>query len=281
MRHLMSLLTIAVMVLTTTSAAAAPGNTTRPVPDGAVIWHDLLTEDAETAISFYTELFGWTFRPFEEGAWVALHRGQPVAGISQIEDRQIGQNEAFWLASLAIGDVDGALEQARALGSKVHVEATEVDGFGHYGVIQDPQGAPVMLLDPEPGLTSARGLGAWVWDELWCDDAGSAASFYREVIGFEKSEVEIGGQPYSMLSTGGKPRAGLVTIPDSYTDVTPAWAPYIGVRNAETTINQAKKLGAEILIGSTPDFAGGRIALIADPTGGAFFVFEMDAEVAR
>ena len=68
--------------------------------------------------------------------------------------------------------------------------------------------------------------------------------------------------------------AGLVEIENKQVD--PIWAPYLGVADLKAIVAQAKALGGRILLEPSPELGEGRVALLADPTGGAFFVYELE-----
>ena len=52
---------------------------------GKFVWRELLTENAETAESFYGDLFGWTFKETEASDYrLILHQGRPIAGMVSV-----------------------------------------------------------------------------------------------------------------------------------------------------------------------------------------------------
>ncbi len=58
----------------------------------------------------------------------------------------------------------------------------------------------------------------------------------------------------------------------------PGWAPYIGVANLEATLARARELGGEVLLEPNQEIYAGRVAVLADPTGVAFLVVELEGE---
>ena len=244
---------------------------------GEVRWFDLLTEDADAAKKFYAKLFGWRFKLSPTGSYTALRRGTPIAGISQIEDTLPEEDESMWLAAIVVSDLEATVEAARRLGATVHEDVTRVPGYGSYAVIEDPQGAPVTFAVTERPLGGKEGPGAWIWAELWTDDVEASSRFYTEVVGYERSEVYRDGTPYSILLTQDEPRAGMVAIPVGE-DIEPDWAPYLGVDDVGKTMARARKLGGRVLLEPRDDIGDGRIAVIADPTGAVFFVYQLEEE---
>jgi len=244
---------------------------------GAVVWYDLLSEDASAAGDFYTALFGWEVEKTRPDNFVIRYRGRPIAGISQIKDKLADKEESQWLVGIEVANVKTAVKKAKRRGATMHEPITDAPGYGRYAVIADPQGAAVMLVELEfdRALGATVGPGAWVWTELWTHDLDAAAKFYADVIGFERGEVEVAGNPYHVFTYGGDNRAGLVKMPVETID--PAWAPYVGVEDLAATLARTSELGGRVLVEPRPDFAGGKVALIADPAAGALFVYQLKA----
>ncbi len=266
---------VAVALVLVSLAAALPA---RADGVGEVRWFDLVTEDVAAANAFYSGLFGWTIQRSKTGAYTALRDGTPIAGISEIDDNLPEVAESTWIAVVVVDDLRGAVGDASRLGAEVRENVTRVAGYGSYAVIEDPQGAPLMLATTERPLGGTDGPGAWVWAELWTRDVDAAAKFYGEVIGYERSEIERPRGPYSVFTAGGEPRAGLVEI--THEKIEPAWAPYLGITDLEATLKRARELGGRVLLEPAEELAQGRVALLADPTGGGFFVYELEQEEA-
>ena len=124
-----------------------------------------------------------------------------------------------------------------------------------------------------PNLGGQTGAGAWVWAEIWTQDPSASTGFYSEVIGWEPGEVTVGDSIYTVLESGGEPRAGVVTVEDA--QLGSGWAPYVGVENLATTLENARALGGRVLLQPTEEVHEGRVAAIADPTGVGFLVYEL------
>jgi len=261
-------------------AAAQPGSAP-PVPTGAVVWWDLLTESPATVLDFYRQLFGWDVAEHTDRHWVISHHGQPIAGISRIREDNPEVEQSFWLAGIAVGDVDAAASEARRLGAKVHVEPTDSAGYGRYAVITDPEGVPVMLLQPFRSLGGSTGPGSWVWAELWARQPDDEARFYGRVVGYQRDRIDMAGSSYEVLATGGERRAGLVRTPTA--QIEPAWAPYVEVARLEATLARVAELGGSVLVEPRLLRSSGSVALVADPAGAALFLYERPSseEVTR
>ena len=245
-------------------------------PVGQVVWVDLLTEDADVAPAFYTALFNWSIQDTATGTLLVTHQNRAIGGISEIADRLPEVDESMWLVGVAVKNVKEAVAAARQRGAVVRRDTTRLDGFARFAVIEDPQGATVLLLDPQRELGGSEGPGSWVWAELWTRDVEAASAFYADVIGYELDEMQRHRGVYNLFSSGGEPRAGLVELEDL--GIEPSWVPYIGVADLEATVGRARELGGRVLLASDVELAEGRVALLADPTGAGFFVYELQED---
>ncbi len=270
------LMGLAVMPIVSAHAQKSPPSP--PPAPGAVVWFDLLTEDADAVLDFYRELFGWEIQVHTPTHHVVVHNGQPIAGISTISNDKPETSEAFWLAGIVVDDVDKAVKRASKRGTTVHVQPADSAGYARYAIISDSEGVPVMLLDPFTTLGGDRGPGSWVWAELWARDPDSAAAFYNKVVGYEEDQTDVGGAPYKVFKTGGEIRAGLVKTPHDKVD--PIWAPYLLVADLDEVLARTPKLGGTVLAEPGTFSSLGSVALLADPSGAAFFVYQRKEEGA-
>jgi hypothetical protein len=112
-------------------------------------------------------------------------------------------------------------------------------------------------------------------------DMKSAESFYRNVVGWKTKPSEGAGQPYTMFDRGGDQTVGgVMTRPDEV-KAPPFWAMYIGVPLLEETADKIKKLGgrAHTEVITVPNV--GRMQLMMDPQGAAFYIYEPDSTEHR
>jgi predicted enzyme related to lactoylglutathione lyase len=240
---------------------------------GKVIWNDLITDDLDATRAFYGALFGWTFERSsgKGGRYMLARLGDVyVAGIVEVKSKNRAQKVSRWLPYVSVGNVDGAISIATAGGATVAVPALDVS-FGRVAAIIDPQGAVIGLAhssigDPDDATTSP-GLGRVVWTELLANDADAAAQFYRDVVGYETNTVSRRGGQYTMLTEGGKSRAGLLKNP---TDAKPVWLTYFGVDDPVAAMGRLEALGGAVIAPASPRLREGTMALVTDPTGALF-----------
>jgi len=116
--------------------------------------------------------------------------------------------------------------------------------------------------------------GTFSYVELSTSDADAAKSFYGGLFGWDYEDnplpEEAGGGVYSLAKVQGDTAAAIFA-----SDRTPPhWNNYVTVESAEAAQAKAAELGGTVLM-ETMDVMGlGRMAALADPTGGAFMVWE-------
>jgi len=250
---------------------------------GEIYWFSLLTEDIGGASQFYSELFGWDIVQSPTGGLMALRNGQPFAGMNRIEDRIPGTSESLWLAAISVTEPVQSVATAKKLGATIRQDVTDLPGWGTYAVIQDPQGAPLLLVKPARSLGGTQGYSGWRWAELWTPDTKAAADFYKQVVGYELEPVKVGNDTYDILGTAGKRQAGLVALDRD--DIAPRWAPYVGVTDLRGILVRVWQAGGKVLREPAEinfEAAGAnRVALIADPSGAALFLYQLDERASN
>jgi len=117
-------------------------------------------------------------------------------------------------------------------------------------------------------------LGRPLWYELMTSDMKAAEAFYQTVVGWKTSPFEGAGQPYTMFNRSGDVSvAGMMTKPDEV-KAPPFWAMYVGVPKLEEAASHIKRLGGrehtEVI--EVPNV--GRMQMMADPQGAAFYIYE-------
>ena len=115
---------------------------------GEVAWHELYTTDAEAAMKFYGELFGW--RPTETmdmgpmGKYHMFGRAFPLGGMMN-KPPEMEQVSPHWGFYFRVPDVDAGARRIKASGGQVTNGPMEVPGGGWIVNALDPQGAAFSL----------------------------------------------------------------------------------------------------------------------------------------
>jgi predicted enzyme related to lactoylglutathione lyase len=117
-------------------------------------------------------------------------------------------------------------------------------------------------------------LGRPLWYELMTTDMAAAEQFYRNVVGWTSAPFEGAPQPYTTFNRGGDvPVAGLMTLPEGMT-APPFWAMYVGVPKLEDAASRIKRLGGGELSPVIDVPTVGRMQMMKDPQGAAFYIYE-------
>jgi predicted enzyme related to lactoylglutathione lyase len=115
--------------------------------DRHFVWHELLTNDREAALRFYSELFGWQKTDavkMPNGVYQMYGRdGQTLGGMM---NRPEGYPAPpHWLYYIMVSDLDAALERVKKGGGRVMNGPMEVPGGSRVAQCDDPQGAAFAL----------------------------------------------------------------------------------------------------------------------------------------
>jgi hypothetical protein len=124
---------------------------------------------------------------------------------------------------------------------------------------------------------SVHAPGAFCWIDLGTSDSAAARNFYGALLGWEFRENPMPeGGAYTMIRRGGRDVGGLYELSDEMKaqGIPPNWLSYVAVESADATANRAESAGAEVLMGPMDVMDIGRMAVIQDPTGAVFAVWE-------
>lgn len=123
---------------------AQPGSTPdRRPPLGTFCWSELMTNDLDRAVPFYTAVFGWSAAPM--GPVTVLSTGEVQrASVHPYPPGTTGMPDQ-WLNYVAVADTDAAFAKAVALGARVIVPPSDMGEMGRFAVITDPGGAGLAL----------------------------------------------------------------------------------------------------------------------------------------
>jgi uncharacterized protein len=119
--------------------------------------------------------------------------------------------------------------------------------------------------------------GTFCWTDLSTTDQDAAKQFYSQLFGWEVVDNPVGeGMVYSMMQIDGKPVAAVAGQPQQQRDagVPPLWNSYINVDSASDAADRAQKLGATVHAPAFDVMDVGRMAVIQDPQGAFFMVWE-------
>jgi predicted enzyme related to lactoylglutathione lyase len=246
---------------------------------GTFCWADLGTTDIESARAFYTRVFGWQAvdRPTENGETYTRFRveDRDVAALYEMGEEERARLTPHWSSYVNVENVEKVAVDARARDAEILAEPFDVFEDGRLTVVRDPTGATVHAWQAkgEIGARRVNDPGCMVWNELATGDVDRAREFYTGLFGWTTEREQHSG--YELIRIGGALNGGLRTLQD---DESPYWLVYFTVAGscdeAAATVREA---GGHVLAGPL-DTGVGRIALVADPQGARFALFEGDID---
>lgn len=119
--------------------------------------------------------------------------------------------------------------------------------------------------------------GTFCWPELSTPDPNAAKQFYTSLFGWQFKDSDMGEQGvYTIFTLEGKDCAALFKqdAGQVQSGMPPYWASYINVESADATAAKAKSLGGTVLMGPFDAGEFGRMAVITDPQGATFCVWQ-------
>jgi uncharacterized protein len=180
-----------------------------------------------------------------------------------------------------VRDVDAAEQAALQNGGKVLFKSHFYPQRGRQATLADPDGAVFAVLaaeggDPPDYLAKP---GEWIWSAVLVRDPKRETTFYKSLFGYDLYDLadeggSTGDAQHYILSSDNYARAGLNALPGDSMRRYPHWLNFVRVTDAADTAKKAVQLGGRVLVEPRIDRQGGRLAVLADPSGAPFGVME-------
>ena len=118
-------------------------------------------------------------------------------------------------------------------------------------------------------------LGRPVWYELMTTDPAAAETFYTKVVGWTAAPMPGAPDPYTIFKRGGGDAgvAGLLKRPEGM-NMPPFWSMYVAVPRFEDAVAHIKSLGGSELSPIVDVPTVGRLQMMKDPQGAAFYIIQ-------
>jgi predicted enzyme related to lactoylglutathione lyase len=127
------------------------------------------------------------------------------------------------------------------------------------------------------GERTSHAPGTFSWTDLPTSDPDGSKAFYTGLFGWDTEDNPVpDGSVYTMLSKGGKHVAALYGARDGQP---PAWGSFITVESADAAAAAAKQNRGTVEMEPFDVMDVGRMAVIQDPTGAYFSVWEPRASI--
>jgi hypothetical protein len=108
-------------------------------------------------------------------------------------------------------------------------------------------------------------------------DQKGAVAFYRALFGWDLNDIPMGpAGTYSMFQMRGMEVGAAATQQpeEKQHGVPPHWNNYVTVKNVDESAKKATELGGKILAGPFDVMDAGRMAVVQDPTGAVFQIWQ-------
>ena len=125
-------------------------------------------------------------------------------------------------------------------------------------------------------LTTNFVPGAPNWLDLGTPDLDRTVAFYTGLFGWTPKHSAAGApMEYTEFSVDGQPSIGMMPKPkDMPAHIPSYWMPYFQVANADASVAKAKELAGSVMVGPQDIPGTGRFAIVGDPQGAMFAVFQ-------
>jgi uncharacterized protein len=117
--------------------------------------------------------------------------------------------------------------------------------------------------------------GRFCWHELLTTDTHAAASFYRQVVGWNATSWPA-DPSYRIWMMGQKQIGGLMALQEEAKAMgaPPSWLFYLAVPDAAATVRRVSELGGRVVKDATTIQTVGTFAVLRDPQGAVFAVLQ-------
>ena len=125
--------------------------------------------------------------------------------------------------------------------------------------------------------TTTPTIGTFGWSELATGDLATAKTFYAGLLGWDFHDDSMGEGMGTYSLIGGKVDhfGGMYEMSGpQFEGVPPHWISYVGVEHCDAAAERATELGGKVLMPPMDIPDTGRFAIVTDPGGAAFAVFQ-------
>jgi uncharacterized protein len=256
--------------------------------NGVPCWVDTWQPDADAAMSFYTQLFGWeaedTMPDGVEGThYMCRLRGRDVAAVASRPEAS--PDITAWTTYVWVDDVDATIAKVRDAGGRMLVEPFDALDGGRIAVIADPAGAALGVWAPgaHKGAQLVNEPSAYAMSALITNDPDGSKRFYSDVFGWDIETFEMGEDEMVMWLVdgyvGGEPQqpvrrdvvATMLPSGGNGDGPPPHWDVDFWIADLDAAAAKVKELGGQVL---TPPYdipgTGLRQGVFTDPQGATF-----------
>jgi predicted enzyme related to lactoylglutathione lyase len=247
---------------------------------GSFTWIELTTTDQNAAKSFYGSLLGWAVNDMPMGPddFYTIFRldGKDAAAACTLRPDQRERGvPAHWMIYVAVESAYAAADRAAQAGGTVLAPPFDVFDAGRMAVLEDPTGATIAVWQANKsiGIQIAGVDGSLCWADLSTSDPERAKQYYSDLFGWEIT-TENDPSGYLHIKNGEELIGGIQPLASRNPNAPPHWLAYFLVADCDASAALAKQLGATLYAGPMSIENVGRMAVVADPQGAVFALFQ-------
>jgi predicted enzyme related to lactoylglutathione lyase len=255
---------------------------------GSFCWIELGTTDQSAAKSFYRSLFGWKpddmpMGPNDFYTMFKLEGRDAAAGYTLRPDQRQHGVPPHWMLYVAVESADDATSRAQGSGATVLAGPFDVMDAGRMAVIQDPTGAVFSVWQPKQhtggGIRAVEGTLCWA--DLSTPDPARATQFYSVLFGWQIMPGENDPSGYLHIKNGEEFIGGIPPASHRNPQMPAHWLAYFLVNDCFGSAEKARSLGANFHVPPMVMENVGTMAVLADPQGASFAIFQPPADRKR
>jgi predicted enzyme related to lactoylglutathione lyase len=118
---------------------------------------------------------------------------------------------------------------------------------------------------------SSYAPGSFCWADLMTKDTAAAKNFYAEMFGWTSMDVPAADGIYTILKADGDDVAGMMPARPGMPN---CWNVHFSVTSADAMAEAVVRTGGEVLNGPFDAMDAGRMAVVQDPQGAVFCLWE-------
>ncbi|AJT41073.1 VOC family protein [Psychromicrobium lacuslunae] len=245
-------------------------------PIGAPCWVESLQPDVNTAVTFYSELFGWSFQDSGSREYhVARLNGRRVAGMAQAPAML---DRGAWVSYVLVADLDEVVSKAQQVGGSLIVGPLKGPSDERSALLSDPSGAVFGVRQGSSPTVAelSQASGTWQKTALHSPNLAAAATFYGAVFGWrfeakpdsEITQLRLAAAEDELADLGSTDEVIAVATESPAAAGVPAhWAVNVQITDADDFAARVLELGGSLLMPPS-DAPGFRNVIFADPNGG-------------
>ena len=127
--------------------------------ENTLCWTELVTKDPDGAKSFYSGLFGWTWKGSNVSGPTEYHEiqrdGQAIGGLLPMKGEGWDGVPPHWTPYFFVADCDATAAKAAELGGGATVPPMDIPDVGRFAVLRDDQGAHFSVIAMAPPAETA------------------------------------------------------------------------------------------------------------------------------